>query len=60
MNTVNDLIGGIKASQSEIALALATGSAQTWEAYQRMVGQYQGAQDALDLIDQLLKEDDDE
>mgnify|MGYP003340379440 CR=1 FL=1 len=60
MATISDLIGGLKAAQSELALALARGSAPTWEAYQRMVGQHQGVQDALDLIDQLLKEDDDE
>ena len=60
MKTVNDLIGGMKASQSEIALALATGSAQTWEAYQRMVGTYQGLQDALDILNNLLREDDED
>lgn len=60
MNTIGDLIGGLKVLQSEIALSLARGNAPTWEAYQRMVGQHQGLQDALDLIDQLLKEDEDE
>lgn len=60
MNTIGDLIGGLKVLQSEISLSLARGNAPTWEAYQRMVGQHQGLQDALDLIDQLLKEDEDE
>jgi uncharacterized membrane protein (UPF0136 family) len=60
MATINDLIGRLKASQSDIALALARGSAPTWEAYQRMVGQNQGLQEALDHIDQLLKDDEDE
>lgn len=58
MRTISDLIGGIKASQSEIALALAHGQAPTWEAYHRMVGQHQGLQDALDILNNLLKEDD--
>jgi hypothetical protein len=60
MNTVGDLIGGLKALQGELALSLARGNAPAWEAYQRMVGQYQGIQDALDLLDKLLKEDEDE
>lgn len=58
MKTLNDLISGIKASQSEIALALASGNAPTWEAYQRMVGEHQGLQDALDILNNLLRDDD--
>ena len=58
MKTLNDLISGIKASQSEIALSLANGNAPTWEAYQRMVGEYRGLQDALDILNNLLREDD--
>jgi hypothetical protein len=60
MNTVGDLIGGLKVLQGEIALSLARGNAPAWETYHRMVGQYQGIQDALDLLDKLLKEDEDE
>ena len=60
MNTVGDLIGGLKVLQSEISLSLARGNAPTWETYHRMVGQYKGIQDALDLLDKLLKEDEDE
>ena len=60
MNTVGDLIGGLKVLQSEISLSLARGNAPTGETYHRMVGQYQGIQDALDLLDKLLKEDEDE
>jgi hypothetical protein len=58
MKTISDLIGGIKASQGEIALALATGKAPTWEAYHRMVGQHQGLEDALEILNNLLREDD--
>ena len=58
MKTLNDLISGIKVSQSEIALSLANGNAPTWEAYQRMVGEYRGLQDALDILNNLLREDD--
>lgn len=58
MATISDLIGEIKALQGEIALSLARGNAPTWEAYQRMVGQNDGLQQALDILDNLLKEDD--
>ena len=60
MGTVGDLIAGIKASQSEIALSLAQGNAPTWEAYQRMVGQYRGLEDALAILNNLLKEPDED
>ena len=60
MGTVSDLIAGIKASQSEIALSLAQGNAPTWEAYQRMVGQYRGLEDALAILNNLLKEPDED
>lgn len=58
MGTISDLIAGIKASQSEIALSLAQGNASTWEVYQRMVGQYQGLTDALGILNSILKEED--
>jgi hypothetical protein len=58
MKTLNDLISGIKTSQSEIALSLANGNAPTWEAYQRMVGEYRGLQSSLDILNNLLREDD--
>ncbi len=58
MKTISDLISAIKASQGEIALSLANGHAPSWEAYQRMVGQHQGLQDSLDILNNLLREDD--
>lgn len=60
MGTVSDLIASIKASQSEIALSLAQGNASTWEAYQRMVGQYRGLEEALAILNNLLKEPDED
>jgi|TARA_R110002126_G_scaffold13144_2_gene57438 hypothetical protein len=59
MGYIADLIAGIKASQSEISLSLARGNASTWEAYQRMVGQYQGLEQALEILNNILKEPDD-
>ena len=58
MGTIADLIAGIKASQGDISLSLARGNASTWEAYQRMVGQYQGLEQALEILNNILKEPD--
>ena len=54
---IETLIHQIKIRQSELQLALATGSPMTWEAYQRMVGEYQGLQTTLDMIDNMLEEE---
>lgn len=60
MNTLADLIGAINARKSEIAVSLAAGNATTWESYQRMVGHHQGLQESLDILNNLMKEEDDE
>lgn len=60
MKTIGDLIGGIKSRQAEIAASLAAGNATNWEAYHRMVGHHAGLQEALDILNSLLKEDEDE
>jgi len=60
VRTISDLIGGIKARQAEIAASLATGYASNWESYQRMVGQHAGLQEALDILDSLMKEENDD
>lgn len=54
---IEALIHRVKIKQAEISFALATGSAMTWEAYQRLVGQYQGLQDVLDMVDNMLEEE---
>ena len=54
---IEALIHRIRLKQNEISFALATGSAMTWEAYQRLVGEYQGLQDVIDMINQLLEEE---
>ncbi|MFM2095246.1 MAG: hypothetical protein RIS70_2370 [Planctomycetota bacterium] len=58
MATLSDLIGGVKTRQAEIAASLAAGNAVNWESYHRMVGQYQGLQEALDILNSLMKEED--
>lgn len=60
MNTISNLIGGIKSRQAEIAFALAHGKAMDWGMYQRMVGEYSGLQASLDTLNDLLKEDDED
>ena len=57
MRSIGDLIGAIKASQTEISLSLSQGNAVTWEAYQRLVGHHQGLQETLDIINNFLKEE---
>jgi hypothetical protein len=60
MNTISDLIVEIKLRQAEIAASLAAGNAVNWETYQRLVGEHSGLKQALDILNKLLKEDDDE
>ena len=52
-----DLIGAVKARQQQIALSLVGGNAINFETYQRLVGQHQGLQEALDILDNLLREE---
>lgn len=58
MRTLGDLIGAIESRQAEIRLSLADGNAATWESYQRMVGHYAGLTESLQILNDLLKEDD--
>ena len=60
MNTLGDLIGGIKARQAEIAASLAAGHAANWESYHRMVGHTQGLQEALEILNDLMKDPDED
>ena len=58
MKTLGDLIGGIKARQADIAMSLAAGNAANWESYIRCVGHNAGLQEALEILNNLMKEDD--
>ena len=57
MRTLNDLIGAIKDKQAEIGNSLLSGFVVNFETYQRLVGQNQGLQEALDILNNLLKEE---
>jgi len=48
------------ARKAEIRLSLAEGNAANWESYQRMVGLYAGLEEALQILNNLLKEEDED
>ena len=58
MRYVSDLVGAIEVRKSAIAQSLVNGNAVTFEAYQRLVGQHQGLEEALVILNDLLKEED--
>ena len=60
MRPLSDLIGGIKARQAEIASSLVAGNATNWESYTRLVGHNAGLQEALEIHNTLMKEDENE
>ena len=60
MKTLSDLIGAVESRQAKIRLSLADGNAASWETYQRMVGHYAGLAESMQILNQLLKEDNDD
>ncbi len=60
MRYVADYIHVIETRKAEIRLSLAEGNAANWESYQRMVGQYQGLEESLKFLNNLLKEEDED
>ena len=60
VNPVSELIGKIKERRLELALSLADGYAINIESYHRMVGTYQGLGEALDILDDILAEKDED
>jgi hypothetical protein len=60
MSTTSDFIGAVKARQAEIGMGLTNGNCVNFESYQRLVGRYQGLEEALEILNNLLKEDDDD
>jgi hypothetical protein len=57
MIKLNTLIDATKQRQSEIAESIVIGNCVNFESYQRLVGQYQGLQESLDIINALLEEE---
>lgn len=54
---IEQLIHRIKVRQAEIQVSLANGMPMNWESYQRMVGEFQGLQSTMDMIDNMLDEE---
>jgi len=57
MDLVNGLIHAVKLKQQEIVDSMVNGRFANFESYQRYVGQHQGLQEALNIINNLLEED---
>jgi hypothetical protein len=57
MRYVSDFIGAIEAEQKVISQSLVNGNAVNFETYQRLVGQHQGLVKALEILNDLLKEE---
>jgi hypothetical protein len=60
MRYVSDFIGAVKARRAEITESLAAGNCVNFESYQRLVGQLQGLDEALEILNNLLKEPDED
>ena len=59
MNLTNGFLHALKIRQEEIKNSMVNGNFVNFESYQRYVGIYQGLQEALDILDNLIKEEDD-
>jgi hypothetical protein len=53
---IEALIHRIKIRQAELQMSTAVGMPVTWEAYQRLVGEHQGLQSVLAMVDEMLDE----
>lgn len=60
VRSTSDFIGLVKAEQTRISQSLVEGKAGSYDAYQRLVGQYQGLEKALDILENILKEPDED
>lgn len=56
MRYESDFISAVEARQSEISDSLANGRAVNIESYQRLVGQYLGLKEALEILNNLLED----
>jgi hypothetical protein len=60
MRYVSDFIGAVEARKAEIAKSVIAGNCINYEAYQRLVGTNAGLEEALDILNNLLKEEEDD
>ena len=58
---ISEIISRTKDEQSKLAETLTAGSnVNSYEDYQRLVGRFEGFKAVLDIIDEILREDDEE
>lgn len=57
MRYVSDMISAVKVEQAKIKESLAAGNVANFETYQRLVGQIQGLELSLEIVNNLLKEE---
>lgn len=60
MRYVSDFISAVEARKAEITESLAAGNCVNFESYQRLVGQLQGLNESLAILNNLLKEPDED
>ena len=59
MDVTKGFLHALKLKQEEIKNSMVNGNFVNFESYQRYVGIYQGLQEALDILDNLMKEEND-
>ena len=57
MRYISDFVSAVQSRQQTISESLVNGNAVNIETYQRLVGQHQGLAEALVILNDLLKED---
>ena len=60
MKLISDMISAVKGEQARISQALTDGNVINFETYQRLVGQHQGLEKALEIINSLIEEKENE
>jgi len=58
MRYVSDFISAVQARRAEIAESVALGNCPNMDSYQRLVGHIQGLDEALAILNNLLREPD--
>jgi len=54
---MRDFIGAVKERQKAIADSMTNGHIKSFDDYQKLVGQFHGLQESLDILNNLLEED---
>ena len=60
MRYVSDFISAVEARKEAVLKGLAAGNAADYPAYQRLVGHLAGLEEALEILNNLLREKDDD